>query len=475
MRCIRWLALMALVASPLGAQGVARVVGTVTDSTRMRPVAGARVYAIPVATGGRLQALTDSAGRYSFDGLPLGMYLLDVRHARRDSLGVDVPLISLELRTPGDTRADLALPSIKTIVTQRCGADVEQEGGGIISGVVRRAGDESPASGAVVSARWHTFSVEGGRMQRDSGTASATADDAGGYLFCGLPPGAGIRVVAHADADSSGMLAITMTGERLVQRNLFVAPRRWRTAIVANGAGDTASVSVLSGTARLAGRVQDAQGNAVDAARVRVEGAGGQAVSSQSGSFLLDSLPEGTHTIDVRAIGFMPEILAVDLLAGSTAQTALTLTRVTAVLDTIRVTGQRVYTGSTLAGVQRRRRTGMGWHMDVEQIEKQHIIFPNDLLFMAPGVFLRGAGPDQYIAMRGLDGQMCSATILVDGVRIYGDGMALQSLVMMDRIVAVESYHRPAMIPAELPNPQNGCGLVAFWTGSRERPTPAKK
>ncbi len=458
----------ALLPASLTAQ--VRVHGAVIDSTRMRPLAGARVYAIPAATGGRLQATTDTAGRYEFTGLPLGTWVFDVRHERRDSLGVDVPLVAVELRQPGELRADLGLPGIKQLVTSRCGADVDALEGGLITGTVRSAADGAPLNEATVNARWKTFLVEGGRLARDSGRAEVTTGGMGTYLFCGVPAGAGIAVVGMQGQDSSGVLDIVMPSERVVVRDLFVAPRTWRTIAVRDSAGDVAEMVALGGTARVEGRVVNDRGAPIDGAQINLSIAGRAARSGSSGAFALDSLPAGTHVLDLRALGYAPIRVPVDLSPAGPAGGTFTLTKVTALMDTVKVTAVRVYSGAQFAGFERRRRIGGGWFMGVDELESAAYAFPTDLVVMAPGVFVRGVGPDAMVLMRTFGGDLCVPTISVDGVRFEGDAMDLMAVAPVHRLVGVEVYSRPVGIPVELPMSMNGCGIIAFWTGSRSAP-----
>ena len=457
-----------LINASLQAQG--RVSGTVLDSTRMRPLAGARVYAIPAATGGRLQAVTDSVGRYTFDNLALGTWVFDVRHERRDSLGVEVPLVAVALREPGEVKADLGLPGTKQLITARCGPDVEVLGGGLITGIVRSARDGTPLAEATVHARWKTFLVEGGKLQRDSGRADVVTGSLGQYVFCGVPAGAGIAITGVQAADSSGTIDITMPSDRIVVRDLHLAPRTWRTITLRDSVGDAAAVEALGGSARVEGRVVNERGLPVDGAQVNLSIAGRAARTGSTGMFALDSLPEGTHVLDLRAIGYAPIRAPLNLAAGEPVRETFGLTRITTIMDTVKVTAVRVYSGAQFAGFERRRRIGTGWFMGVEQLEAHAYTYPTDLVTMAPGVFVRGVGPDALILMRSNGGDLCIPTISVVDVRHDGDALDRHALAPVNRLVGVEVYSSNAMIPVELPMAMNSCGVIAFWTGSRAAP-----
>src|SRR5512138_1040580 len=84
------LAASLLLAAPLAAQTapVGRIEGTITETTRPRGVKGASVTVArldpepPVAFG----AKPDEQGRYHFDSLPAGRYMIQLTHETLDSL-----------------------------------------------------------------------------------------------------------------------------------------------------------------------------------------------------------------------------------------------------------------------------------------------------------------------------------------------------------------------------------------------------
>ena len=261
-----------------------------------------------------------------------------------------------------------------------------------------------------------------------------------------------------------------MPSDRIVVRDLHLAPRRWRTITLRDSVGDAAAVEALGGSARVEGRVVNERGLPVDGAQVNLSIAGRAARTGSTGMFALDSLPEGTHVLDLRAIGYAPIRAPLNLAAGEPVRETFGLTRITTIMDTVKVTAVRVYSGAQFAGFERRRRIGTGWFMGVEQLEAHAYTYPTDLVTMAPGVFVRGVGPDALILMRSNGGDLCIPTISVDGVRHVGDALDLQALAPVNRLVGVEVYSSNAMIPVELPMAMNSCGVIAFWTGSRAAP-----
>ncbi len=97
---------LALAPSALCAQD-ARLMGTVFDSTRNQPLAGARV----VLLGSPLFALTNEDGRFFIPNVPAGVYAVVFRHPRLDSLGITADYVNVRLEPGGATDLLLRIPA----------------------------------------------------------------------------------------------------------------------------------------------------------------------------------------------------------------------------------------------------------------------------------------------------------------------------------------------------------------------------
>ena len=101
---------------------VARISGAVYDSVAGRHLAGAVVQLVqrdnPTISHSRT---TDALGRFSFDSVAFSSYVIGFFHGAVDALGMESPLLAVEIRSQGEVRAMLATPSRKTIITQACG------------------------------------------------------------------------------------------------------------------------------------------------------------------------------------------------------------------------------------------------------------------------------------------------------------------------------------------------------------------
>jgi hypothetical protein len=83
------------------------VAGTVFDSTRSTPLAGARV----VLAGTPYTALTDASGAFRMEGVPEGMYLVEFTHPRADSLRWRTSGADVTVAAGGAGAVSLALPA----------------------------------------------------------------------------------------------------------------------------------------------------------------------------------------------------------------------------------------------------------------------------------------------------------------------------------------------------------------------------
>jgi hypothetical protein len=120
----------------------------------------------------------------------------------------------------------------------------------------------------------------------------------------------------------------------------------------------------------------------------------------------MQELPEGTFTVEARALGFLPHRRAVDILAGSEAVANLTMESFGTFLDTVKVTAQRVFTSRQMQEFEQRRKSGFGHFMDEDAINRRNPFYMSDLLRMTPGVQIaRGQGFGDRVDAR--DGLQC--------------------------------------------------------------------
>ena len=445
------------------------VTGVVFDSLAMRGLARAAVQLMTVGAQSTVRnARSDASGAFRFDDVPLGSYVLGFFHPKLDSLGWDGETLRLDLRTETPLATQLSIPSGRTVARRVCGENFATEEVGLLLGRVRGADDSRPRPGASVVLKWADAVFDSGAVKRQVSTANATANENGQFAVCGVPLTVSVLLHASVGADSSGQFEMTLP-RTFVYRDVYVAPvSRARVA----SQDSMPDAGPLRGTGRVRGRVIGTNDRTIRGARVTVWGTGVETTTSADGEFALDELPSGTHTLAVRAIGFVPARMAIDIVA-ERANAQVELSAVAVTLDTVRVTAPRMLASPRLQEVERRQRSGMGQTLLYDEIDKRDPWRFTELLRtmrgvrIAPGRF----GSDMVMMRDKLGNGYCAPQFIVDNIRVaVGEQFPIDVLVRIDQIIAVEVYSN--IVPADFAS-SNNCGVVVVTTGYR--PPPAKR
>ena len=449
----------------------AAVTGIVFDSLSMRGLAGATVQLVTVGEQATSRSTkSDATGHFEFGDVPVGSYLMGFFHAKLDSLGLTSETKRLDLRVDQPMQTQLSIPSGRTLARTVCGASFVTEESGLLMGYVRGSDQTMPRADAKVTVRWAEIIIDKGSIRRVVSRSDATANATGQFAVCGVPVGAAVLVNAAVAADSSGQFEVILPNTAFLHRDIFVAPVA-RTRV--RSLDSLPDVELLRGTGRVRGKVLATNRRPVRDAKVTVLGTGVEATSNPDGEFSLDGLPGGTHMLDVRAIGFAPAQVPVDIVTGQAGAAEVELSAIAVTLDTIRVTAQRTYASRRLLELERRQRMGMGKFFDGKEINKRNPYRLTDLLRTVPGIRLvpgRFGADDLFMRDRYGNG-VCRPEFIVDNVRMMVDeDFPINSVIPMDDIAAVEVYTN--MIPGEFMSRTN-CGVIAVTTGGR--PAPPKR
>ena len=449
----------------------ATVSGTVYDSIARKPVAGVTVQFVSAedSTGGRIfTSAADATGRFSFQALPAGRYVAGFFHPALDSLGLETGGRLVEIR-PGSQRVDLATPSPKTVIASVCPAAAVSDSTAVLIGHVRETESGAPIAGAGVDVEWSETVIDQlGVRERDQRVTAATGAP-GWFAICGLPIDVVLYARAGHGADSSGHVGVELAGNALRHMTFHVggAVRTAVGPIDSLNPPDSASASapgLWRGGARLSGTVRDRGGRLVSAANAMLWGSGRQVPTNDRGSFILDGLPGGTHTLEVRVIGYVPVRTVVHLSASRPTTVEVEIGEKVAVLSTVTVRAQLVYSRQ-LGEFERRRRAGFGEYITPAEIERRPVTALAGLLQGTFGVNVQYSRGLATVTMR-TRGRTCVPTLFVDGRKdLSGDFNFLRS----DVIAAVEIYESEFGRPVEFYD-RNPCGAVAVWT----RPFPMK-
>jgi hypothetical protein len=263
--------------------------------------------------------------------------------------------------------------------------------------------------------------------------------------------------------DSSGFVELTLPNDGLIRRDLLVGQAtRTRSDSASRG-------EALSGTARFRGAVRDAAGKPVAGARVVVLGTARESTSGSTGQVTLSALPEGSYTLETRALGYLPLRTVVDLESTAPAEAELTLATLPAAVDTMRVRADRM--AVPLAEFERRRKLGFGHFLDEAQITARAPNNVADVFRSTPGVVtMPGQFGRDRVLLRGtgMTGD-CPPAVFLNGLLIPNEDGDLDAIVNARDVRAVEVYARTASVPLQFQT-RNGCGSVVIWTGARSAP-----
>jgi hypothetical protein len=458
------LSLLCLAGSAHAQDGSAgRLEGRVIDSTRARPLAGARVVAVGMdaraSTSGA--ASTDSAGRYHIDSLPPGRYFVGFESPLLDSLEVTVSPREATVTSTGAAKVDLALPPAAKLRAAVCpGLSLPPETGAIV-GYVLSAETESPLAGVTIAMAWSELGFDRAKVRpiKQERTVSVVTDEGGWYRLCGVPTGTWLSMQLQ-HGGRSGPVLRTHLGDTLglTVRYLSFSASTARAAADTTSAGrDRADAAPLSGTARLSGFVLGPDGAPLAQADVRVRGTVASTRTDAQGSYTLAALPAGTQMLVVRHVGYAIAETSVELREGKTTTSTIRLERIIVNLDSVRVVATR--TRYPEFAVHQKFNI-LGRMLGPEELARLHVTSTSQIVARIPSFRISGEGPQaKVLDARGqVSLSRCAANIVVDGA----EGFEIND-VAPNEIGAMEVYPAgPPLYPLEY---RAGCGgLIIIWT-----------
>jgi len=449
-------ALLAGAATSAGAQEVGRLEGSVTDSlSAAKPIAGAQVSATRLGANRETTfvALTNDRGRFAFERLDAGEYAVGFSHALLDSLEFGGPARRVVVPGAGVARAELAVPSGRTLRTLACPGIPLAKGTGALVGIVTDADTDRPIAGAQVASMWTELTFDKGIVQamvleRSGGTVT---DSLGQYRLCGVPTDRWLLVqVQHADRMGSAVQTTIAEASGVNVRHLSFSREGTRERAELDSAvrDTTRTLEPLAGTATLVGIVRGSGGRPIHNAQVRVVGTAPIARTDVNGWFSLTGLPSGTQEIEVRELGFPVQRRPVDLKRNQTVRQEIRLDGAQT-LEGMRAVAAR----SKYEKFETNRRLSItGLFLTEAQIEKRHAQNTSELFSSMSAFRVVGDGPDaKIINARG----GCRPNVVVDYMQFQEINLIPPSL-----IAGIEAYPTTNGAPAEF---TNLCGVIRIW------------
>lgn len=353
----------------------------------------------------------------------------------------------------------------------RCGPDV-QAGDVALFGMVRDAASGAAIDSVDVMVQWMNLTLGGTGIKRLLVSRRAVSDVGGHYTLCGVPSGA--TIVAWAtrhDATTGAVFLALGRGPRQLDFTLDSLARNFTLDSEANRIPVSDAPPAAIGTARYRAILREANGQPVSGARARILGRR-YVPADASGAVTIDSIAGGTQTLEVIAIGYLPERRVVNVRLGDASPDTVVLTSLKSVLDTIRVTAGRDETG-----FDRRRSSKLGQFITAADVERENPVNTTNLLRTRDGLRLQFEMDGRIHIVATAAPDTCTPTIIIDGfpankiavARVSGKA-DLDWAMHPDEIGGVEIYNHPGLIPIEfqrwMPQP-NRCGAIILWTRER--------
>ncbi len=196
--------------------------------------------------------------------------------------------------------------------------------------------------------------------------------------------------------------------------------------------------------------------------------------SGSDGAFLTSTAQWGSYIVSITRLGYLP--LAAGpfrLVPGDTVRASFAMSPIAIEMEPLVV--QTVATIMHLqdAGFYWRKRKGVGHFVEPEKIEQRRVAARSVVDFMVgiPGVHLVGGrtpGEGRMVQMR-----RCGyPRVFVDNVLMFDPTWrtgALEDVVSVDGILAIEVFRGPSEVPARYSGAESACGVVLIWTDRRAR------
>lgn len=477
-RHVKWVPLVLLTsvgaslssAAPIAAQ--ARLSGVVFDSVAGKPLASAFVQVALVSDPSVSRSVrADDKGRFRVDSLQPGSWMLAAMHPRIDSLGIEQLARVVSVGERGEQRATLAVPSARRLVREACGDSATGDAAGYLHGRLRRLpGASDTAQLGLVEVRWVDMMVSvtrGVGVTRVPRREVMPARPDGAFAVCGLPPGGTVRVRGFAGRDSTGIVELVVPEHGIARQDLAVGA-------VTHVSVDSQLVRRGSGTLR--GRVTGPGGAPLPNVAVVVWGAESPARSDSAGYWQLRQLPTGTHTVEIRALGYQPERQIVDIGDASAGNDLIVTLHRTVTLDTVRTRALRESLFEpNIRAFEKRRQVGIGIYRGPAEIDRIMPFEAAHVFREIPGVRVTPMMKSSLmlgnrIQLRGgATGQPCTPDLVIDRMRMAPEVHEgyIDYYVLFSDVRAVEVYHSITGTPPEFLRAGNQCGTIVIWTGRR--------
>ena len=452
------------------------IAGVIYDSlVRNAPLTGAEV----TVDGTALSALTDSRGQFRLDGVPPGRVVVRFYHAMLDSLGFGAAPVAVTVGETGITSTRLATPSPTTLRAALCRGP-QPASSGVVIGRVRNVDDNTPLAGATVTASWSEWSIGKQGLVHGDRRVTATATTNGSFALCGVPNDVAVVVRASTGGHTTGLAEVDLSQRLFTVRDFAVSLADSGSSAEELARLDSALASGDSvasrGASIIAGVVHASHGRVVAQAQVALLGFPIAVRTGAAGEYALTKVPAGTQTVDVRALGFAPQRLTLDVRTSERRTLDLTLDDAKArELAPVSIVGRAEKFDRT--GFDDRHKAGLGQFITEEEIARRGVFDTEQVLWNVLGARVVWDGHENVVrftrpAGSGRSGgtytTLCAPAYWVDGIPmarpVPGFPEDVNTFVKPRDIRGIEVYTSPSQAPAQYRRPDVECGVVMIWT-----------
>ncbi len=237
--------------------GLAHLTGTVYDSSRAGPLAGATI----AIEGTVFWGSSNEAGAFHVTAPLAGAYAATLSHPWLDSIGVAPLRRGIQFFPDATDTVSFVLPHADSVARRVCAYDSDSTVQATVVGLVRGGSSGRPASGTAITASWQILvSEDEGTVPREVQRTVRT-DETGSYVLCGLPVGIPVTINANG-ARSANILFPRQVGGFLLfargrapdepyTRTYRTSHRTWKVDLLLTGTPQPRSTAeirrVLSG------------------------------------------------------------------------------------------------------------------------------------------------------------------------------------------------------------------------------------
>lgn len=222
-----------------------------------------------------------------------------------------------------------------------------------------------------------------------------------------------------------------------------------------------AASAAQSGSASILGRVLNQEtGEPVSGAAVTLRDTEHQAVTTASGIFALEDLPDGDFLVTIRYLGMESKTFPVHLEPRQPLTVNFALRMQVIPVASLEVTVEQSPPAGKLYDFYRRAASGPGYFITRAEIDDRPASRTTDLLRRVPGLDIgaRGRGGRTPVTMGRRNG--CVPDFYLDGAR--APYFNVDNLEPID-IAGIEVYRGNSEVPIRFKH-RDRCGVIVIWT-----------